>query len=360
MRAPGYLERVVLGEDRGLVSWIIRGALLPFTMLYCVGLFAFLLPYKLGLRKRYRLPVPVISVGNLTFGGTGKTPAVQTLCRMLQEQGRRVVVLSRGHGGSAKGALIVSDGVSIIADSAEAGDEPLLLAASLPGVPVVVGKDRRVSGRLACKTFEPDVIVLDDGMQYWQLHRDLEITVVNAAKPFGSGFVMPMGDLREPVSGLRRAGLVLVNAVNGSAEGCLSRVSGAAPRAAVFKCVRKPLNIRSVGTGKEHALRWIKGRRVLAFCGIGSPWSFIGMLSDLECTVACEIIFPDHHRFSDEDIARINSEHESCGAELVITTEKDAARLCSGSIPELYTLGIRLEIEDEPGFKEYITGRING
>jgi tetraacyldisaccharide 4'-kinase len=199
-----YLEKLILGENRGPISWLIRALLWPLSLVYRIGLRAYLSIYGIGLRKRCRLKAPVISVGNLTFGGTGKTPAVQTLCRMLAEQGKRVVVLSRGHGGSARGVIVVSDGERMLSDSSEAGDEPVMLARMLPGVPVIVGKDRRDSGRLACERFGPDVIVLDDGLQYWQLHRDLDIVVLDARKPWGSGFVMPMGDLREPASGLRR------------------------------------------------------------------------------------------------------------------------------------------------------------
>lgn len=356
--APSYLETVVVGEDRGVLSWAIRGALFPLTLLYCAGLFIFLLPYKLGIRKRYRLGVPVISVGNLTFGGTGKTPAVQAICRMLTRQGKRVVVLSRGHGGSAKGALVVSDGVSIVADSSESGDEPLLLAKSLPGVPVVVGKDRRVSGRLACELFEPDVILLDDGMQYWQLHRDLDIAVVNAAQPFGSGFVMPMGDLREPVHGLRRAELILMNAAGD--EDCSTELARVTLGSVVFRCARKPERFRCVATGEEHTVEWIRGRKAVAFCGIGKPSAFMDMLQSLGCDIVGSVVFGDHHRFSAEDIARIEHERELCGAEVVVTTEKDAARLDGSTIHDLYTLGIRLEIDDESSFEQYISGRVDG
>ncbi|MCL5103942.1 MAG: tetraacyldisaccharide 4'-kinase, partial [Armatimonadetes bacterium] len=141
-----YLERVILGEERGIGSWIIRALLWPWSLVYRIGLAVYLWLYSSGLRKKHRLGVPVISVGNLTFGGTGKTPAVQAICRMLMESGKKVAILSRGHGGSARKSLIVSDGKSILCDAARSGDEPMELARSLPGVPIIVGKDRRRSG----------------------------------------------------------------------------------------------------------------------------------------------------------------------------------------------------------------------
>lgn len=369
--ASAYLEKVILGEERGPVSWLILALLWPLSLIYRVGLSAYLWIYEIGLRRRCKLGVPVISVGNLTFGGTGKTPAVQTLCRMLTERGKRVVVLSRGHGGSARGAVVVSDGERMLADSVEAGDEPVLLARTLPGVPVVVGKDRRESGRLACERFSPDVIVLDDGLQYWQLHRDLDIVVLDAGKPFGSGFVMPMGDLREPASGLRRAGVILLSnasTLSGDAyDSLIARITKLAPNARVFRCAREPVCFRNVDTGEEHDLSWAKRRGMLAFCGIGKPWSFIEILEALGASVEASIIFADHYRLTQRDITRIIEEAQARGAEAIVTTEKDIARLasmCHGGesvpIPNLHALSIRLDIEDDLRFAEYITNRING
>lgn len=360
--ANRYLESVILGENRSLISWVLRVLLWPLSLIYRAGLWVFLGVYRLGLRKRCRLAVPVISVGNLTFGGTGKTPAVQAICRMLVGQGKRVVVLSRGHGGSARGVVVASDGERILTDSVEAGDEPILLARTLPGVPVVVGRDRRESGKLACERFAPDVIVLDDGMQYWQLHRDLDIAVLDAKKPFGSGFVMPMGDLREPASGLSRAGVILLantRAVGDAQYRALTdRIARLSPGASVFRCAHEPVCFVSVETGEQVGLEWAKRREVLAFCGIGRPVSFLDMLDGLGASVTRSIVFPDHYRLSDLDVKRIIDEAEACGAEAIVTTEKDSARLGSGiTIPKLYALVIRLDIEDSASFAERVNGK---
>ncbi len=358
----GYLESVILGEKYGLGGWIIRALLWPFSMLYRAGLAVYLWLYDAGIRKRERLSVPVISVGNLTFGGTGKTPAVQELCRMLIGQGKKAVILSRGYGGNARGPLVVSDGKSILADSDQAGDEPVLLAQTLPGVPVVVGKNRRITGRLAQKRFDPDVIVLDDGLQYWQLHRDLDVVVLDAGRPFGSGFLMPMGDLREPISGLRRAGIVFLSGtVRRDNTVMLSRIRDMAPDAEVFQCVREPVCFKNAASAERFGLDWIKGRKVLAFCGIGKPWAFIEMLESLRASVEASIVFSDHYRLTKQDIVRIIDEARAHGVDAIITTEKDVARMATPEcVPNLYALSIRLLIEDNPRLAKYIANRING
>lgn len=351
-----YIERVILAEDTRALSWLIRAALWPFSILYCIGLAIFLAPYQLGIRKKHRLNVPVISVGNLTFGGTGKTPAVQTICRMLRANGLKVVVLSRGHGGSIMGAAVVSDGEKVFLSADKAGDEPVLLAQSLPGVPIVVGKDRRVSGSLACVSFKPDIIVLDDGLQYWQLHRDLDIVIMNAARPFGSGYVMPAGDLREPARGLKRAGVVLLN-TGGVKESAAAeeKIKKLAPKADMFKCRHTPESFVCISDGQSLDLNWIQGRKVIAFCGIGKPQSFFGMLESLGAADVKKMVFADHHGYSQEDISRIKNEIKLSGAEVVVTTLKDVARLDEKiGIDNLFALEIKLDVEDSSNFADRI------
>lgn len=361
IRTAHYLEGVVLGREKGPLSRVIRSALRPLSMVYCAGLAVYLSIYNCGLRKRHRLRVPVLSVGNLTFGGTGKTPAVQKICRILAEQGRKVAILSRGHGGSARGTLVISDGQSVLASSAEAGDEPVLLAQSLPGVPVVVGKDRRAGGELACRAFNPDVIVLDDGLQYWQLHRDLDIVILDANRPFGSGDVMPAGNLREPPSGLKRAGIVLIK--SGSAgqqiEDALEKtVAELAPDALVMACAHSPRSFVSVD-GDEHDLQWVRGKTVVAFCGIGSPDSFFNMLDSLGARLVEALVFPDHHPYTEQDLESIEVAARNSGADCVITTEKDLARCGTAAISRLFALRIELEIKDLNRLARYLADTID-
>jgi len=344
-----YIERVITGDDRGILSWVLRLALLPWAALYSIGLTAYLWTYRAGIRRRTRLPAIVVSVGNLTFGGTGKTPAVIALARALVGSGKRVVILSRGHGGSADGPRVVSNGENLLADAREAGDEPVMIALSLPGVPVLVGRDRRVTGMMACERFSPDIIVLDDGMQYWQLHRDVEIAVVDAARQFGSGFVMPAGDLREPRRGLARAHFILL--VGGSALRTLrapntpeqgtdvgehfkvlpySRLKETlgrlAPHAHIHDCARAIGGfVSSVGSTDERLPE--KGEKVISFCGIGRPESFERALRDAHVDLLDSMVFPDHWSYSPEDLRRIEARRAELGAPTVVTTEKDLARI---------------------------------
>jgi len=355
-----YLESIVLGEDQGFYSWVIRGFLLPLSLIYRAGLAIYLRIYALGLRKRYRLSVPVVCVGNLTFGGSGKTPTVGAVCGILAAHGMSVVVLSRGHGGSARGSLIVSDGQKILCKSSESGDEPMMLAKTLSGVPVIVGRDRRASGRLACERFSPDVIVMDDGLQYWQLHRDLDIVVLSGARPFGSGFVMPTGDLREPVGGLARAGAVLLTDPDtGTVDGVLKRVKSIAPRAHCFTGSRRPVRFVNAATGEAVSLDWVKGRNIAAFCGIGKPRGFYEMLVALGARIVNWVTYPDHYAYLQTDLEAIKDSAQKVGAEAVVTTSKDLARLDGAdSIPGLWVLEIALEIEDSSNFGRFIVQTI--
>jgi len=360
--ARGYLERVLLGEERGTFSWGIRFLLGPLALVYLVGLTVYLALYWVGLRKRYRLPTAVISVGNLTFGGTGKTPTVQAICRMLQQMGKKVAVLSRGYGGASSDCVIVSDGDRVWADAAKCGDEPILLAKGLPGIPVIVGKNRRRTGELACSRFCPDVIVLDDGLQYWQLHRDLDIVVVDAVRPFGSGFLMPMGDLREPVGGLKRAGVVLINNSDSTpfTEATVRLVRNLVGGALIVRARPVPATLYAVEQDRYLELEWLAGKRIAAFCGIGRPGSFLQTLESLGASVEIFMEFSDHHRYTRKELKSIEENSVRCGVEAIVTTEKDWSRLGDNAqIRNLYVLGIRLEIEEIEQLAEHISNRIN-
>ncbi len=361
MSRKKYLEKVVLGEDKGGLSWAIRAFAYPFSWVYRIGLALYLLLFRLGFRKRFKLPCTVISVGNITFGGTGKTPTVQTICHILRDRGLKVVILSRGHGGSATEATIVSDGENILTSSSESGDEPILHARHLTGVPVIIGKDRRASGRLAVERFSPDVIVLDDGLQYWQLHRDMDIIVMDAARPFGSGFVFPTGDLREPpAGGLARADAILINNANHIENyeflELKSRISSKARNAFILKSSYKPIGFRNVSKDTWQDIDWIKDKRVVAFCGIAKPTSFLRSLEDLGAKVEKSFIYSDHHAHTSSDMDQITKESYRLGVDAIVTTEKDIARL-TGSLDHLekvFTLAIELDIEEASRFEQYL------
>ncbi|HEY3332711.1 MAG TPA: tetraacyldisaccharide 4'-kinase [Capsulimonadaceae bacterium] len=353
-----YWRDVLSGNRRGLKYTAIRGALLFLEALYAAGLSIYLWFEKVGIRPRTELDVTVISIGNLAVGGTGKTPATQWLAKQLLRHGYRPAILNRGHGGSLSPqvALVSDRGGHVKFAAAEAGDEAVMLATNLPGIPVVVGKDRRNSGRLAIDEMAANVLVLDDGFQYWQLARDLDIVLLDASQPFDNGHALPRGFLREPKSGLRRAGVVLVTRSGRLTSGersALSRtIAELAPDASVFFAAHKASGIAP----QNEAARAHIAQRLLPVCGIAQPGSFTSALHEAAgCAVAETLAFPDHQPYGDgerESILRRLAESNSDG---VITTEKDAVKFPAGYLDvPVYTLRIAMAIDDEALFWETV------
>ncbi len=325
------------GEAAGMAGRLLVTALVPLEMLYRAGLAAYLAAERAGLRRRDKLDARVVSVGNLTLGGTGKTGVTEALARRLSRD-RRCAVLLRGYGGRAgRKALVVSDGDGPKVDWRSCGDEAALLAASLPGVAVLTGKDRRVTGRMAMERIGASLLLLDDGLQYWQLHRDLDIVLVDARCPFGNGRVMPAGMIREPAGGLRRAGAVVISHANEAdaerRELLRQDVRRLAPRAEVFEAWYCPVKVEA-GDGSHEPAEALRGRRVMALCGIGSPASFSATLRDAGAEVAVEWFLPDHHPFSQQELDRAAETAEQAKADWIVTTAKDAVRLNGLRRPE--------------------------
>ncbi|MFY8053700.1 MAG: tetraacyldisaccharide 4'-kinase [Armatimonadaceae bacterium] len=314
-------------------AWL-RAIMTPLAVLHRVGLWCYLLPYRLGMRQQHILPVCVISIGNLVSGGTGKTPTTLWLVRALRESGLRVVILSRGHGRtneSVDPVMIVSDLRAVRVDNPEwAGDEPLHLAKSLPGTPVIVARNRRDSGDVAIAQFQPDVIVLDDGMQYWQLHRDIEICLVDARQPFGNGWVLPRGPLREPVSHLSKADVVvLTRSDQASAESVATLAKDIKDRNTdtwVTQSSHVPVCWLSVD-GQQGALDEMKGLSVLAVTAIADADQYFQTLRDLGLNLVREVKFPDHHSYTKDDIETLLTGPDVAAAHVVVTTEKDMVKL---------------------------------
>lgn len=335
----------------------MRALTTPLALLHLLGLELYLLPYRLGIRKRYRLPVPVIAIGNLASGGTGKTPMAALVGRALRQQGRRVVLLSRGHGGSHEregGARIVSRGDGeLLCDASVAGDEPVLLAQLLPDVPVIVGRDRRVSGRLACDELAPEVLLLDDALQFWQLHRDLDIVLLDARRPFDNGWVLPRGLLREPPLHLARAGIIVLTRADQVTEEAREQTRHVlmrlAPRAALFDARHAPLCWVD-RWGNERPLEALSGRTAVAFAGIADGKGFFRSLENLKLSLKYTCEFGDHHTYNKEETLSLISQDP---AGLFVTTEKDLTRLVGlwpDEGPELWALRIQMSLSDLEGF----------
>jgi tetraacyldisaccharide 4'-kinase len=351
-----YLLSVIHGERRGVGASLLRGALGGLAWVYAGGLKLYLLPYRMGVRKQAKLPCPVISVGNLTVGGTGKTPMTQSICEFLQARSLRVCVLSRGYrGANEHGVAVVSTPKRVELDAAAAGDEAYLLAKLLPGVPVVVGKDRRKSGALACRQFQPQAIVLDDGMQFYQLHRDLEIVLVDAQRPFDNGWTLPRGLLREPPSHLRRAGCVVITHADRVEPERLERL-----KATIRQWTRgKPLftaqyvirTLRALDRSGDQPPAWLSGRRVASFCALGNPAGFEEQIERAGGVLVYRARFPDHYAPTMGELnAMIETARAAC-AEAILVSEKDAVKLPPLGRPlPFYALTARLTLDDESAF----------
>ncbi len=358
-----YFLNVLHGAP-GVIPSLLRTILTPLSWLYELGLELYLLQYKLGLRKRYKLPKLVISVGNLTTGGTGKTPFTVALCKILQSEGRSPAVLSRGYKGEhERGCAVVSDGDRFLLNAAEAGDEAFMLASLLREIPIVVGKDRRQSGKMALAQFDPDLIVMDDGMQYWQLHRDMDIVLLDASKPFDNGFLLPRGLLREPARHLRRAHIIIITRIapisQMDREKLLGKLRDIAPGKPIFTADLVPYGIREIFSSEVLPPSWLKGRRVSAYSGIGNPESFENMLGELGAVNAHQYRLPDHAKASEEEFVQFVNEAKQANAELIITTEKDAVKMTSPAALPIYTLQVKMQMDFPDAFLRALKEGLN-
>jgi tetraacyldisaccharide 4'-kinase len=304
--------------------------------------------YGRGILKSRSVPCRVVSIGNLTVGGTGKTPAVEVAVQTLAELGHRPAVVSRGYGRSTRGVQIVADVASIHLDPEEAGDEPFLLARRLPGVPVLVGSNRHDAARLAIEKFGVTAVVLDDGFQHRTIGKDLDIVMARAPRPWGNGRLLPAGPLREPLSSLSRADLVVVTGSPGAdAHEVLEAVSAYAPRVPVLSAVLTPSECWEAGRMRPLRLSELDGKRLVAFAGIASPAAFAETLGATGALVEALLEFADHHWYSTDDVARLDARAEELGVEALITTEKDWVRLRRLRLPRrpLYVLSVRLVLQ---------------
>lgn len=300
-----------------------------------------------------RAPLPVISVGNLTVGGTGKTPLVVWIARHVLSLSRRPAIVSRGYGGSAgKGPLLVSNGEGPTCNSGVCGDEPLLLARTLAGVVVIVGSDRHAGARAAAEA-GADVVILDDGFQHRRLARDLDIVLLDASNPFGNYRLLPGGRLREPVSALRRADVVVITRSRpGDRFGVIERVVRTHnPGAPILHSGHRRLGFFDAADRPVP-----RPDRALAFCGIGNPSRFRLDLEEEGIEIVGFETRRDHHRYSTAELDRLGRSAASAGATLV-TTQKDRIRIgdFSPSGPPLLTLAIEADVYDPQALRDSIS-----
>lgn len=349
-RRHGLAETLYGGFLRAL-SWLFGGIVQTRGWLYRNRIF-----------RDQPLGCLVVVVGNLTVGGTGKTPVVEKFARSLQERGRKVAILSRGYRSKPERKYqkfwrwlthreppppkVVSDGKDVLLGSWEAGDEPFMLACNLPGVVVLVDKNRVKAGEYAIRKFGCDTLILDDGFQYMPLRGQLNLLLVDKSNPFGNQCMLPRGILREPVSHIRRASYVFLTKSDGEPDVELEQlIRQHKPDVDLIECSHQPQYLKQVFGQETRSLDSLKGVRVATFSGIAVPESFEAFIRQLGASIVHNQRFLDHHRFTPFELDQFFRHAREAGAELVVTTEKDAVRLDRDHIPhEVPFFYLRLEV----------------
>jgi tetraacyldisaccharide 4'-kinase len=366
-----FVLEVILGERRDKRAAAARVLLLLLSRLFAVGVKIRRFLYDVRILRDSTLGVQVIAIGNLTVGGTGKTPVVEKFARELQDQGRTVAILSRGYrskppplAGRVLNKIllrddttpprVVSDGKSLLLDSETAGDEPYMLASNLKDVIVLVDKDRVKSGRYAIERFGCDTLLLDDGFQYWKLAgRRRDIVLVDYQQPFGNEFLLPRGTLREPPGHLSRASFIFITKSDGQTDALRSRIARYNPTARIIECVHHPLYFEDVFTGARKGLELIRAQRIAALSGIAQPESFEKSLVGQGAELVYSKRFADHHRFTQQELINVVNRSKKRQAVAIITTQKDAVRFPKIDRRDLPIYFMRVEIKILKGAKDF-------
>lgn len=369
-RLEQKLLKVISKEVRGKRASCLRGFLKSLSWLFSALVQLRLLLFKHRIIRASTLGCQVISVGNVTVGGTGKTPIVETFARSLQQKGRKVAILSRGYK-SKKTPLwekllkkeerlprVVSDGQRLLLNSNLAGDEPYMLASNLPDVVVLVDKDRVKAGKYAIKKFGCDTLVLDDGFQYLKLQHRMDIVLVDYTNPFGYNRVLPRGLLREPMRNLKRAGFIFITKCppEGAPE-LKAKLRELNKHAEISECRHSTKYLENLYTRERVELRFLNGKKVAAVSGIAVPEGFENGVRNLGAEIVHSAQYADHHRYSQQEIIETINRSVEAGAEMIITTEKDAVRFPLIDRCDLPVLFLRVEIEMLSGadaFEEWI------
>lgn len=336
-------------KRKGFFAAFLKAILFLLSILYAAGLFCVKSLYRLRILKVKKVNRKVISVGNITLGGTGKTPCVEFLMKKFKEKGKRTAILIRGYG----------------------EDEHLVLSRNTKQNCVFTGRDRAKVAEVVVRQYEPDLIILDDGFQHWRLHRDIDVVLIDAINPFGNRRLMPRGILREPVSSLKRADVILLTKTDGfkQSEDLKNRIMKINPRAEVFEAVHKPLGLASFD-GEKYGLEKIAGQDIIAVCGIADPEYFLNMLQGLGGAIAAKFIFPDHYFYTAQDIEKMIKEAVSKKVKLIVATQKDTIKIeklvamyekeVKEQKIEFLFLNIELEIKDQERFVDRLYSVVNG
>lgn len=355
---------VIFGRARGF-----RAAMMRFLMSWLSWLFRALVQcrialYRIGWKPQEYLGAQVVAIGNLTVGGTGKTPVVELLAKSLRDRGRKVAILSRGYkskkldraqkwtGADGKPVpaermpRVVSTGNALLLDSKFAGDEPFMLARNLDGVAVIVDKDRVKGGRFAVGELKAETLLLDDGMQYLELAHSFDITLIDSRSPFGTGSLLPRGTLREPPRNLRRASYILITKCDGSPNtDLIARIRRYNPVAEIIECAHNPVHLENLYTREREPLAFLDGKWVGAISAIAVPESFERSLTTLGAKVEIKRRFSDHHRFNRRDVDDFMQRCVERDMEIIVTTEKDAVRFPHPTEINVPIYFLRIEVQ---------------
>ena len=338
-----YLYLLATDKKKGFIASIFKIALFIFSLIY--GLAVRIISF-IYLIRPYRLNCKVISVGNITLGGTGKTSLVEVLAKFLKDKGHKVAVISRGY------KRKVPSSESQVPSYENMGDEPYMLSKNLDNIPVIVDKDRIRAAKKAIRDYGVDTVILDDGFQQWRINKDLEIVTVDATNPLGNLRLFPRGILREPLSSLRRAKIFLLTKVNLNPDNqnikkLLNKIN---PDALIVEAAHKPVGFYKLGISGDNLLSpdGFRGKRVTLVCGIADPDSFENLIRNLGIDIALSFRFPDHYNYSQNDFEDIVHKSREKNIETIITTEKDAVRLKELGVRSwelgVFILRIKLEI----------------
>lgn len=366
-----FLLEVIFEERRGTRAALVRAALFFLSKIFQVLVKARQFLYNVRILRDSTLGVQVIAIGNLTVGGTGKTPVVEKFARELRDQGRNVAILSRGYRSKpvpfhqwfmnkllfrddTTPPRVVSDGKSLLLDSEMAGDEPYMLASNLKDVVVLVDKDRVKSGRYAIEKFGCDTLLLDDGFQYWKLRgRRQDIVLIDRQQPFGNERLLPRGTLREPPAHLARASYIFITKSDGKTEQLRNRIGRINPHAGVIECIHHPLYLEDVFTGSRLEISALAGHKVASLSGIAQPESFEESLVKLGAELVYAKRFADHHRFTQQEILNVINRSKKRQADMIVTTQKDAVRFPKIDRRDLPIYFMRVEIKILTGANDF-------
>ena len=366
-----FILEVIFEERHDWRARLTRALLFALSKIFQVLVIIRRWLYNVRILRDKTLGVQVIAIGNLTVGGTGKTPVVEKFARELRDAGRNVAILSRGYRSKPvplhvkllnklllrddqTPPRIVSDGKSLLLDSNMAGDEPYMLASNLKDVVVLVDKDRVKSGRYAIEKFGCDTLLLDDGFQYWDLRgRRHDVVLIDRQQPFGNEHLLPRGTLREPPAHLARAHTIFITKSDGNTAALRERIAKFNDTAAIIECVHQPLYFEDVFSGERKGLDFLVGKKVASLSGIAQPESFEQSLVKLGSELVYAKRFADHHRFSQQEILNAINRGKKRQAEIILTTQKDAVRFPKIDRRDLPIYFMRVEIKIVAGANDF-------